>query len=231
MTHRWLILDLCAPLMAFGGVAIDQVGPTWGFPGKSMLVGLIGNAMGWHWRDREAHQRLQERLIFAARLEDEGRLIRDVQNAKLGKKDRGWTTFGTPEGRKGASYSAPHRRHRDYLADARLLAVLRLAQGPGPDLDEVAEALERPARPLFIGRKSCLPSRRLFAGWTEGETAHAALLQLGQNAAWAQWPLGEGPEGDRMLELPDLRNWVTGLHGGSRAVIEGRLPARDRAEP
>jgi CRISPR system Cascade subunit CasD len=231
VTHRWLVLDLCAPLMAFGGVAIDQVGPTRDFPGTSMLAGLLGNALGWHWRDREAHQRLQDRLVTAARLEDEGRPITDVQNARLGKNDRGWTTFGAPEGRAGASYDAPHRRRRDYLADARLLAVLRLAPDEGPSLDELAEALDRPARPLFVGRKPCLPSRRLFAGWTEGDTAHAALLGLGKREARAQWPLGEGPEGDRRVELSDLRNWETGLHGGSRYVIEGRLLARDKAEP
>ena len=34
---------------------------------------------------------------------------------------------------------------------------------------------------------------------------------------------GEGPDGDRILDLTDLRNWATGLHAGSRRVVEGRL--------
>ena len=225
MTQRWLILDFCAPLMAFGGVAIDHVGPTRDFPAASMLTGLFGNALGWHWSDWQAHQSLQDRLIFAARIDVEGRLITDNQNAKLEKNDRGWTTSGSPEGRDGASYDAPHRRRRDYLADARVAVVLRLTDADlSPTLDHLADALNRPARPLFIGRKPCLPTRPLFAGWTTADTAHAALSETGQPQARAQWPDGEGPTGDTTLHLSDLRNWRSGLHGGNRLVIQGRIP-------
>ena len=225
MSDRWLILDLCAPLMAFGGVAIDHVGPTRDYPAASMLTGLFGNALGWHWTDTAAHQALQDRLVFAASVQEEGRLITDSQNAKLQKSDTGWTTFGAPEGRDGASYDAPHRRRRDYLADARVLVVLRLEDdATPPSLDQLAAALNRPARPLFIGRKSCLPSRPLFAGWCDGATPYAALaaISIAHNAR-AQWPEGDGPAGDQTLELADLRNWCSGLHGGSRVVVQGRL--------
>ena len=212
--------------MAFGGVAIDHVGPTRDYPAASMLTGLFGNALGWHWSDTAAHQALQDRLIFAARLEEEGRLITDSQNAKLQKSDSGWTTFGALEGRDGASYDAPHRRRRDYLADARVLVVLRLTDAATPPtLDHLAAALDRPARPLFIGRKPCLPSRPLFAGWCEGATAYAAVSAVGTtHDARAQWPEGHGPTGDQTLELADLRNWRSGLHGGSRIVVQGRMP-------
>ena len=137
-------------------------------------------------------------------------------------------TWGAPEGRDGASYDAPHRRRRDYLCDAEALVVCRLAPGSGPDTealdtDTLAAALDRPARPLFLGRKPCLPARRLFAGWVEGETAHAALATALTRAARAQWPEDESPGGDRRHELADLRNWRSGMHGGSRPVIEGRV--------
>lgn len=229
MTTRWLKLDLAAPMMAFGGVAIDHVGPTRDFPAASLLAGLFGNALGWHWRDRAAHQNLQDRLIFASALVTEGRVVTDTQNAKLEKTDRGWTSLGTPEGRDGASYDAPHRRRRDYLCDAEVLTVCRLASGAAPDIEELAAALAHPARPLFLGRKPCLPSRPLFAGWVNGETAHAALAAAlsdrgSAKPVRAQWPEGEGPAGSRRINLADLRNWRSGLHGGSRPVIEGRLP-------
>ena len=110
MTHRWLVLQFDAPLMAFGGVVIDQVGPVRDFPATSMLTGLIGNALGWHWSDSTVHQSIQDRLIFAARRERESVLLTDTQNAQLEKTDKGWTTRGVPEGRDGASYDAPHRR-------------------------------------------------------------------------------------------------------------------------
>lgn len=221
--RRWLKLDLAAPMMAFGGVAIDHVGPTRDFPAASMLTGLFGNALGWHWRDRAAHETLQNRLVFAAALLDEGEVITDAQNAQLEKTDRGWTTRGAPEGRDGASYDAPHRRRRDYLCDAVAFVVCRLGAGDGPDLDTLAAALERPARALFLGRKPCLPARPLFSGWVEADTAHAALAAALSRPARAQWPEGEGPPGTRRIELPDLRNWRSGLHAGSRPVIEGTI--------
>ncbi len=234
---RWLALRFEAPLMAFGGVAVDQVGPVRAFPAASMLVGLIGNALGWHWRDTEAHQQLQDRLVFAARCDREGTALTDIQNAWLGGDDRGWTTRGRPEGRKGASYADPHRRRREYRADAAVRVVLALEpEKETPELEDVAAALKRPARPLFLGRKLCLPAAPVIAGgnggWVEAATAHAALRALpgGPGSLRAQWPAGEGPEAgaevERVLDVADLRNWRTGLHGGTRRVVEGRVIPR-----
>ena len=237
MSQRWLVLRFDAPLMAFGGIAIDQVGPVRDFPAASMIAGLLGNALGWHWRDRDTHQALQDRLLFGARRECEGALLIDVQNAQLAKTDKGWTTHGQPEGRAGASYAAPHRRTREYHADLSVRIVMRLAPPqPQPTLDDIAAALDRPARPLFLGRKACLPARPLLepgpARWVTADSVHGALLSIpGDGEKRALWPAGEGPEtGDdveRIADLADLRNWRVGYHAGTRRVVEGTLsPAR-----
>lgn len=232
--HRWLHLLLEAPLMAFGGVRIDQFNPTRDFPAASMLTGLIGNALGWHRADWKAHQALQERLVFAARREAEpgGGLLIDMQNARIEKKDLGWTTWGAPEERGSGEKTllAPHRRERHYHMDMALRLVLRLEpEAACPDLDAIAGALERPARPLFLGRKPCLPTGRFVQGWVAAPDAHAALLAaapVGRRLR-ALWPAASGPTDgdmvDRVVELADLRNWRTGLHAGSRAVVEGWL--------
>lgn len=221
MTCRWLHLRLSAPMLAFGSVAIDHVGPTRDFPSASALTGLFANALGLRREEAEAHQALQDRLEFGALVARQGRLVTDSQNAKLQASDRGWTTWGRPDGRAGATYDSPHRRRRDYLADHDCHVVLRLADAPeGPDLEALAAALDRPARPLFIGRKPCLPSGRLFAGWVEGATARAALAALGLAGA-ALWPADEGGGTDH--DVADLRNWRTGLHGGSRRLTLGEI--------
>jgi CRISPR system Cascade subunit CasD len=233
--HRWLVLRLEAPLLAFGGVTIDQVGVTRDFPAASMLTGLLANALGWQRTEWQAHQGLQDRLVFAARRdrEDNTGILTDMQNARLEKNDRGWTTYGTPEGRAGASYMAPHRRQRDYHADACVTLVLRLEPATdSPDLDAIAAAIDRPARPLFIGRKPCLPSRPLSAGIVNAPSAFEALRKVPavdarRGPLRALWPEHEGPtEGrhvHRIVALPDLRNWKTGLHGGTRLVVEGAV--------
>ncbi|MDE0462222.1 MAG: type I-E CRISPR-associated protein Cas5/CasD [Caldilineaceae bacterium] len=238
---RHLILTLEAPLMAFGGEIVDNYGVVRWFPAASMLTGLLANALGWRRTEAERHQGLQERLLFGARVDREPagdvRLI-DFQTAKLNKSDKGWTTRGQHEDRAGGikTYDAPHLRYRDYLADMRVTVVLRMEEaGFEPGLEDVAEALERPSRPLFIGRKPCLPSVRLFQGFQEGETVLAALLAV-PLGRWDEqgesirvlWPAGEGVESvrpSRRYMLTDERNWVSGLHGGGRSVCESAVPA------
>lgn len=247
--HRWLVLRLEAPLLAFGGVAIDAVGVTRDYPAASMLTGLLANALGWKRTQAQDHQVLQDHLLFGARRDRAFPILTDNQNARLGTGERGWTTWGQPE-RSGGGALGTHRRQRDYHADACVRVVLRLASGQGRppralsagehgllDLDTLAAALERPARPLFIGRKACLPSGPIRRPGPEGEvfasTVHEALSCLPRVedsgcAPWpALWPRGEGPETgrdvDRVTALPDLRNWHTGLHGGTRMVVEGRI--------
>lgn len=254
--RTWLVLRLEAPLLSFGAVAIDQRGVTWDFPALSMLTGLFANALGWKRTQRAEHQALQDRLVFASRREDEPYhgVFRDVQNAALDKNDCGWTTRGIPEGRGGDSYGGPHRRFRDYQPDALVSVVVSLAQptrtspagAPSPVLGDLAAALDRPERPLFIGRKPCLPAANLNTGFIQAETAHAAISLLAPASAdhtakahyRAQWPAGEGPtrgpQVDRSIALPDRRNWISGLHGGTRHVIEGCVaagPARPQRGP
>ena len=224
--------------MAFGGETVDNYGVVRWFPAASMLTGLLANALGWRRTEVERHQRLQERLIFAARVDREpagGVRMTDFQTAAISNKDRGWTTRGVAEGREGGNYTN-WLRYRDYLADMRVTVVLRMEEGEfEPGLEDVAEALERPSRPLFIGRKPCLPSVRLFQGFQEGETVLAALLAVPLRSGDGQrgsirvlWPAGEGAgsvKPSRTYMLTDERNWISGLHGGGRSVCESAVPA------
>ena len=230
MSHHWLHLRLAGPLVSFGGVAIDQVGPTRDFPSASMLTGLVANALGLRREDATAHQELQDRLVFGAVIKTEGVLLTDVQNAELEKSDSGWTTWGTPEKRDGGvdTYRFPHRRRRDFLADHDCRVVLRLTGEGRLSTDDLAAALECPARPLFIGRKPCLPVAPVLVGRVEGRQARDALMALARTLGFtgrAIWPDdGERRDHTHKYNLADLRNWRSGLHGGLRIVVEGTLP-------
>ena len=240
-----LIMRLESPLMAFGGETIDNLGVIRPFPAASMLTGLLANALGWRRVEAEKHQDLQDRLVFAARIDREPALgvrMTDFQTAMLGAGDQGWTTRGRPEGRAGGAntYNSPHLRYRDYWADALVTVALRLepaAAADGPTLDALATALQEPARPLFIGRKPCLPAAPLFGCFAEGETALAALLHTPladdrntNDRVRLLWPDGEAAPDmsivtlNRRMMLTDQRNWISGLHGGGRPVCEGTAP-------
>lgn len=230
---RHLLLRLRAPLIAFGGETIDNFGVIRDFPAQSMLTGMFASALGYDRSDDVRHNRLQARLVAGARLEVEPQRLQDFQTAELGAKDRAWTTWGSPEERAGgaATYSAPHLRYRDYLVDMDTLVALRLEPADeAPTLDDLAQSLDHPLRPLFIGRKPCLPLGRLHAGWVEADT----VLQALSLAPWpafrrqapVQWPHGEGelPHA-RVIDLCDERNWTSGVHGGWRPVCQGQLQA------
>lgn len=235
---RHLLLRLEAPLIAFGGETIDNFGVIRDFPALSMLTGLFANALGWRREDCELHDRLQSRLLIGSRLNVPTQRLREYQTAQLFEKDQGWTTFGVPEGRAPSpSYSMQAdgrksltwQRYRDYHASLNVLVALRLEPSDdAPTLDDLAVALDHPARPLFIGRKTCLPSRRIFAGWKEADNVLHALQiahlpEIGSaQSLRMQWPDGEGNlAGDRLIDLCDERNWTSGVHGGWRPVREG----------
>lgn len=243
MEHLIMVLE--APMMSFGGEIVDNHGVTLRFPTARMLTGLLANSMGWHRYDGESLDALQERLVYAARLDREPvqgyGVLRDFQTVALGAGDRGWTTWGVPEGRAGspATFDSPHLRYRDYLPDVQFTVALRLVRhGQAPVLQELADALGRPARPLFLGRKPCIPSRPVLGGMVDAENALAALqtvplapdmVGFGEHLDTVRvfWPDGENQAGfvpGTSYVVSDLRDWQTNLLNGGRMVHEADVP-------
>ena len=236
-----MIIRLEAPLVSFGGEAVDNLGVTRRFPAKSMITGMIANSLGWRRIDTRAHQALQEAIVFAARIDREpasGAALTDYQSVQMEHTDKGWTTKGQPQTRAGskATYeSGSHRRFRDYYEDMSVTVALRLDDGTMlPSLEELAYALQKPARPIFIGRKTCLPSTQVFESLTEdAETCLRALLitplrceEEAPPMVDVLWPDGESiPEvkASRSYLLTDQRDWRSKLHGGGRVVHEGSI--------
>jgi CRISPR system Cascade subunit CasD len=230
-----LILRFDAPLMSFGAVVVDQNNPTWRFPGKAMLTGLLGNALGWDHRDTDELQALQDRLRFAARWDAEPVLLTEYQTVDLGQPfmvDTGWTTRGRREDRKGgAAATGTHQRWRDHWANGVATVALALDGEDVPGLDDLEQALRTPARPLFIGRKPCLPAAPIFMGRRSATGVRAALAaeplaSIGPRQRPARipamWPWDEG-EGASSEERYDLRDWANNIHRGAEHYAVGLL--------
>jgi CRISPR system Cascade subunit CasD len=234
-----LLLRLEAPLMSFGGIVVDARGVTEPCPTRSMLAGLLANALGFDHRDAPALNRLQDRLRHAARRDRPGSPLIDFQTVDLGQPflAAAWTTRGIPVSRRGGSAgTSTHIRRRHYWADAIFTVALDLdPAGERPGIDLCAAALAEPERPLFLGRKPCLPSAPLLLGTARAESLLAALRQAplaprataGPWQAW--WPETDEPAppagSGRLLPLYDQRDWVNQIHTGRRFVWEGTLPA------
>jgi len=240
---KHLILVLEGPLAAYGAEMVDARGPVRDWPGASLLTGLIANALGLKRTMGAELAALQARLDFAVRIDRQGTRLRDFQTAQLEKADEGWTTRGAPEGRAGGegTYHSPHIRERDYFADSAVTVALSLrVADAAPTLEGIAAALEAPSRPLFLGRKPCLPSRPLFAGFIEAEDALAAVraaprIDDSDPDPWIVIRDRPGlPLAFEPLHVTDERNWIAGVHAGERLFRRGlasRLEAASKGQP
>src|SRR5262245_15662772 len=180
---RIVVLRLDSPVMSFGAPAIDQNGVIQAFPALSMLTGLFANALGWDHRDVDKLERLQERLRYAARVDRRGEAIVDYQTVDLGSnwmlpEKAGWTTRGRVARRTGASGEATHQRYRHYRMDSLHTVAVTLVGSDEPSLDEVAAGLRTPARPLFVGRKCCLPAAPMIVDVVESTSLMDVLASL-----------------------------------------------------
>lgn len=241
-----LIIRLDAPMISFGSVMVDQHGYIQQFPGLAMLTGLIANALGWEHREFERIQKLQNRLDFAARWDARPERMVDYHTVDLSQpkmKETGWTTRGKPERRRGAKVTrgGTHQRYRHYWIDGLMTVALALKGDDSPNLDTVYDALSHPVRPLFIGRKTCLPARPLLDPETpivDGENLLEILRQVpawdrqgrkqtGECSVVACWPAELGAtDRDSVRRVFDLKDWFNSIHAGSRWQAEGMLQVK-----
>jgi CRISPR system Cascade subunit CasD len=238
-----LVLRFDSPLMSFGGVIVDQHGVIDRFPGKSFLAGLFGNALGYSHGDSGLLNKLQSRIEFAARWDIEPEKIVDYHTVCLGQekmRSPGWTTRGEPEHRSGgdAAKFGTHQRYRHYWVNGVMTLTATFLDEPGdendPSIASLATKLAEPVRPLFLGRKTCLPSAPLLLAVVTEEDVLKALKKVppmirnrreAKLCMEACWPsrLEPSETQHRRVRVYDSRDWVTQLHTGSRIRVEGKL--------
>lgn len=227
----YLILRFNSLVISFGTIAIDNLGYTGRFPAQSMICGLLANALGYDHGDFKLIQLLQSRLVIASRLDHTGSLLVDFQTVDLGQDflcDTGWTRWGV-EKRAGASGTSTHIRKREYFADCIVTTALTLmGEKEAPTISDLEKALMEPFRPLFIGRKNCIPSDLLLAGRMKAASPVDALKKAPSFAQktsfYCQWPEEfETNEKNEIRTSTDLRDWSNQVHAGERLVREGLI--------
>jgi CRISPR system Cascade subunit CasD len=120
-------------------------------PTKSSVVGLLACALGM---DQDDDIRaLSQRLHVGARCDRPGILLKDYQ---------------TIQGPWGTQLS-----DRYYLCDATFLVVVQ--SDDAALIEQLANVVQNPVWPIFLGRKSCPPCRPPFAGTGDHPTMKAAL--------------------------------------------------------
>ena len=155
-----LLLTLAAPLQSWGSSSRFVRRGTEFAPTKSGMVGLLAAAEG---RRRTEPVEDLAALRFGVRIDQPGRLVRDFQ------------TEQTADGR-----TLP-LSYRFYLGDAVFLAGV---EGDRGLLEGLAQALVRPAFPLYLGRRSCPPAGPLLPRLFDAELESVLAGQPWAAAPW-----------------------------------------------
>lgn len=138
-----LLIPCVGPMQSWGTRSRFQERDTEREPSKSGVIGMLCAALG---RDRSEPVGDLAALKIAVRVDREGKLEKDFQTAQNVAVAGGNTTQDLLS-------------NRYYLADAAFLVGL---EGPFELLTTLHAALARPVWPMFLGRKSYVPSKPLF---------------------------------------------------------------------
>jgi CRISPR system Cascade subunit CasD len=160
-----LVLRFAGPLQSWGSSSQFNRRGTDDRPTKSGVVGLLAAAQG---RRREDPIEDLVALRLGVRVDQRGRLLRDyhtvrnldggpLPSSKLLASGRQKPVSGNPP-------KTTHVTQRFYLEDAVFVAVVA---GPEVVLSSLRAAVRRPAFPLALGRRSCVPTQPVVI---EGES-------------------------------------------------------------
>lgn len=154
-----MLLRLAGPLQSWGVESKFETRRTMSYPTKSGVIGMLAAALGY---SREESLDRLNALNFGVRVEQEGELLSDFHTARSEK-----STYVT---------------NRLYLADA--IFLVGLESDNVEFLKELEKALKKPAFPLFLGRRSCVPTMPIFLGIRD-----SSLLDALKNEKWlvSEW--------------------------------------------
>lgn len=166
-----LFLRLQGSLQSWGERGRWSIRDSAPHPTKSGIIGLIACALGMG-ADAPI-KALSEAVQMGVRVDAPGVRLTDYHTIGGGAKTPMLLTAqGKP---KKTPKGHPHTElsYRDYLCDASFLVAL---QGETAVIQQMAAALQNPIWTIFLGRKSCPPSRPVFDSVGEFETLKLALL-------------------------------------------------------
>lgn len=176
-----LLIPCVGPMQSWGTRSRFQERDTEREPSKSGVIGMLCAALG---RDRNEPVDDLAALKMAVRVDREGKLEKDFQTAQ----DVAVASGGTTQNLLSNRY---------YLADAAFLVGL---EGPMELLEKLYAALENPVCPMFLGRKSYVPSNPFYL-------QNGLLSDVSLQAAFSASPLQLwGYEYDRLLSARNRGN-------------------------
>lgn len=156
-----LLLRLAGPMQAWGDSSRFSRRDTRMVPSKSGVLGLLAAADG---RRRTDPIEDLAGLRFGVRVDQPGQLVRDLQTAIDWER-----------------HESMPLSYRYYIADAVFVAGV---EGDDVLLGALAEKVQEPAFPLYLGRRSCPVTDPVFLGLVEADVEAALRQHPWQAATW-----------------------------------------------
>ena len=144
-----IMLRLEGVLQSWGEASAWDNRGTENFPTKSAITGLIACAMGLEREDPEILQLMQS-MTIGIRADRPGQAVCDFHTVQ--GMPNILNAAGKGRGKNGNTIVS----HRWYLQDASFLVVIETTEHWK---NRILTALNNPRWPVYLGRKSCIPSR------------------------------------------------------------------------
>jgi len=171
-----LLMRLAGPMQSWGVESRFSIRDTAREPSKSGVLGLLCAALGKprEERDGDGFPQLDElaALPFGVRVDRAGRMSRDYQTA--GGSHRAGESYGVAKAKGKTRDTVVSERF--FLADAEFVVGL---QGADLLIERLVRALQSPCWPLYLGRKSYVPTRP-----TLDSVSSAGLREALSRASW-----------------------------------------------
>lgn len=188
MDTRWLFLWLEAPLQSWGADSKFSRRDTLEFPTKSGVLGLVLCALGASGEQKELLARftdLKQTVLSFKNQKNDASLLRDFQMIGAGYKVKDdcakkkcnqkneWLKLHMPINENGGNGAGPKLTRRYYLQNATFAVLLEV---PADLTDSIANALQNPVYPIYLGRRCCVPTDFVYHGEfaSENEAEQAA---------------------------------------------------------
>lgn len=149
-----LQLRLEGPMQSWGIKSRWNYRDTATEPTKSGVVGLIACAIGYKRGDQRIEMELDKNLKIGVRVEQPGKIEVDFHTVS------GDHTIATGKIKKNFTELS----YRSYIEDGSFLVLI---SGNKNLLLDIEKALNNPKWPIYLGRKSCPPTRPVFDKITE----------------------------------------------------------------
>jgi len=220
----YLVFDLYGPFASFGDVAVGEYRPTYSYPSKSAIVGLLAASLGIKRKEGDLLQALNDDLRVAVLVLSSGHLLRDFHTIQVPSATqlKHHTIFSRKD-ELSLKKQNTIISTRDYRMDSYYRVAVWSETG-AHDLEKLQKAMSFPKFTPYLGRKSCplaLPFKAEIIDAVNTKTA-LTMRYFNKDLLQSLLKLDKG-EQFVMYSEPTLRSAKDGMH---KIVRRDRLVSR-----